>query len=147
EAEAARAGLVIGAGEEAMADAGGHVVVTEGNPYLLAGDEPVAVMQCGPGADAADIGAGFGLGYADGGGPFARSQFRPPFGSGGSVGGGGEKVDGASGGAGSHHQGHAAAIEERAAGSLQGQGNVLPTIFGRRIDAEPAGLGILAEAL
>src|SRR5690606_11513387 len=88
EAETARAGLVIGASEQAMADAGGHVMVTEGNPYLLAGDEPAAVMQCRPGADAADIGAGFGLGYADGGGPFARNQFRPPFGSGGSIGGG-----------------------------------------------------------
>ncbi len=54
-----------------MADAGGQVVGAEGNPDLLAGNVPVPIAQLCPGADAAEIGAGFRLGNADRGGPAA----------------------------------------------------------------------------
>ena len=147
EAEAARARLVIGAGEQAMADAGCHVVRAEGNPDLLARHQPLAVAPFGPGTDAADIGAGFGLGNADGGGPGAGDEVVTPFCGSGVVRTGREQVDGAARGASGHHQRHAAAIKKRAAGGLKGKRDIEATERCWSVDAEPAGFGILPETI
>src|SRR5690554_3602888 len=147
QAETTGAGLVIGTGEHAVANAAGHVMVAKGNPDLLAGNQPGTIAQLGLGANPADVGAGLGLGNADGGGPFTRYQLGSPLGRRGGIGRRGQQVDGTPAGAGGHHQRHAAAIKQRTTGRLQGEGNVQPTKIDRRIDAEPAGFGILAETV